>query len=42
VANKKSFLEVQIKINESFVTMFKSINKRLTKLEKKGKKHVTK
>ena len=38
----KNFYTVQLEINETMLKVVKNLSKRLTKLEKKGSKHVTK
>ena len=38
----KNFYTVQLEINETVLKVVKNLSKRLTKLEKKGSKHVTK
>ena len=38
----KNFNTVQLEINQTMLKIVKDLSKRLTRLEKKGSKHVTK
>ena len=42
MAKPKNFFDVQVDINRTMLKVVKNLGRRVEKLEKKGRKHVTK